>query len=860
MLRPQPKRRQKCRTSKRFCEEKLSCPDLVSEAAYYCRDCNSHQCQNCERDIHSRKVSFEFHDRRTVEPPSPTVLCQALIFGIVCKNRNFSDVWCENCNAGFCFECHSNYHQNRKQHVHVSFAYYEKRERERERVRAEETFPSTQEVLSIKPNSPVYPNDDTLTFCSFPQGTSQSQAQDFESARMSFSRNSSVHSNGSNHSMPDLCPDTDLRQLTTELAEAGMDDSFYDETTSASVKLPSSVKSFLLVNDREELQVKSEQEFIEKLGCTKDFAVKVVSIFGNTGDGKSHTLNHTFFQGQEVFPTSAFQDSCTVGVWAAFDPSNNIVLVDTEGLLGSSSNDNRRTRLLLKVLATSDIVIFRTRAERLHNDMFVFLSNASKAYKKHFGQELRAAAQRYRIKESNLGPTLVVFQETTHTEPLQGEQNRRADAVLRDLFAKHNFPVDAFNEVCYIGTKTVKPPTDFMSFRNFLLARLRDNSIRAARSPCVMFQSLKALNEKFSGDIEHVKLNTFPEKYFTCAATCLACGAKCTRTMNHDTESENHDAGRDANCHYVHQHGNKVYVCKKCALAGRKNMVVPKTSESSDSSWLGLTKYLWAGYVLECPTCGVIYRSRERWFGNLDPESQVLVEVRHIWPEGKRALQGTHNAARKVLDSFHYVRDAVSTISARPTKMLAEWTADQIAPAYWVPNSQITKCGICKLVFTSNEQKHHCRACGQGFCDNCSAKSRPVPERGWGEEPVRVCDSCFPGNSTGPEAHLAEEPVTARKVGEAVSSTLGVIASALDYPMGMLKDSARPEYWVPDEQIKTCVVCAEEFGTKRTIHHCRACGQGVCGECSPGRRTVPLRGWDYPVRVCSKCEKRRDEV
>ena len=25
-----------------------------------------------------------------------------------------------------------------------------------------------------------------------------------------------------------------------------------------------------------------------------------MSIFGNTGDGKSHTLNHTFFNGREV--------------------------------------------------------------------------------------------------------------------------------------------------------------------------------------------------------------------------------------------------------------------------------------------------------------------------------------------------------------------------------------------------------------------------------------------------------------------------------------------------------------------------------------------------------------------------------
>ena len=41
-------------------------------------------------------------------------------------------------------------------------------------------------------------------------------------------------------------------------------------------------------------------EFLQQLGCQKTAKVKVVSIFGNTGDGKSHTLNHTFFNGREV--------------------------------------------------------------------------------------------------------------------------------------------------------------------------------------------------------------------------------------------------------------------------------------------------------------------------------------------------------------------------------------------------------------------------------------------------------------------------------------------------------------------------------------------------------------------------------
>ena len=53
-------------------------------------------------------------------------------------------------------------------------------------------------------------------------------------------------------------------------------------------------------------------------------------------------------------------------------------------------------------------------------------------------------------------------------------------------------------------------------------------------------------------------------------------------------------------------------VClQKCGLAGRRNIVVPKTSESSDNTWIGLTKYLVSGWVylpcqpVECcpPAC-----------------------------------------------------------------------------------------------------------------------------------------------------------------------------------------------------------------------------------------------------------------
>ena len=168
------------------------------------------------------------------------------------------------------------------------------------------------------------------------------------------------------------------------------------------------------------LQVANETEFLDKLGCALTDQLKVVSIFGNTGDGKSHTLNHVFFGGRQVFATSSGQTSCTVGSWAALDKHMGAMIVDTEGLLGITDTSAERTRLLLKILAISDVVIYRTRAERLHRDMFQFLHDASEAYRKYFRSELEQAKNRGNIRSAcnELAPAVVVFHETQHTDLL----------------------------------------------------------------------------------------------------------------------------------------------------------------------------------------------------------------------------------------------------------------------------------------------------------------------------------------------------------------------------------------------------------------------------------------------------------
>ena len=274
---------------------------------------------------------------------------------------------------------------------------------------------------------------------------------------------------------------------------------------------------------------------------TDDKLVECVAIFGNTGDGKSHTLNHTFFNGRDIFRTSSKQETCTMGVWCAYDPNTKALIFDTEGLLGTSTNENTRMRLLLKVLAISDVVIYRTRAERLHNDLFHFLSEASVAYTKYFKDELRMAQSKLKLDTiSSLGPRCIIFHETQHTDVLSDEvdangQSRTVSHQLSERFDKLKLCFDAFSSMDYVGTRTfmksgslisdnsASMSTDFTKLAHKVRDYLYNNSVRPPRKLSSIYQALKALNEKFSGKMPEGRISTFADEYFTCSSVCLSC-------------------------------------------------------------------------------------------------------------------------------------------------------------------------------------------------------------------------------------------------------------------------------------------------------------------------------------------------
>ncbi|XP_031333068.1 RUN and FYVE domain-containing protein 2-like isoform X3 [Photinus pyralis] len=57
----------------------------------------------------------------------------------------------------------------------------------------------------------------------------------------------------------------------------------------------------------------------------------------------------------------------------------------------------------------------------------------------------------------------------------------------------------------------------------------------------------------------------------------------------------------------------------------------------------------------------------------------------------------------------------------------------------WADDSSATNCKGCSKEFNMTRRKHHCRNCGEIFCNACSDNSMPLPSSA---KPVRVCDDC----------------------------------------------------------------------------------------------------------------------
>lgn len=207
----------------------------------------------------------------------------------------------------------------------------------------------------------------------------------------------------------------------------------------------------------------------------------------------------------------------------------------------------------------------------------------------------------------------------------------------------------------------------------------------------------------------------------------------------------------------------------------------------------------------------------------------------------------------------------------------------------WKSDGEAEACPACKQKFTFMRRRHHCRICGEIYCDNCALY---IPVIG-GEEPARCCDPCAEVLQKKREEELSEK----KKKRESLSASLKqfqpcnalpsltfmqmmthgntvpdvpVEKKEVDVPLPVDWDEmwkGRRGYrievslqrdWMPDEQADKCLKCSEEFTNVNRKHHCRACGKIFCDDCTPELGCDETKPWavgEDALRVCEECCK-----
>lgn len=78
---------------------------------------------------------------------------------------------------------------------------------------------------------------------------------------------------------------------------------------------------------------------------------------------------------------------------------------------------------------------------------------------------------------------------------------------------------------------------------------------------------------------------------------------------------------------------------------------------------------------------------------------------------------------------------------------------------FWTADSSVATCYECRRAFSMFIRKHHCRMCGNIFCNKCS-NYRLSGEKYGSNEPIRVCKFCF--NKISSQYH--DSPMIQKKV------------------------------------------------------------------------------------------------
>lgn len=145
---------------------------------------------------------------------------------------------------------------------------------------------------------------------------------------------------------------------------------------------------------------------------------------------------------------------------------------------------------------------------------------------------------------------------------------------------------------------------------------------------------------------------------------------------------------------------------------------------------------------------------------------------------------------------------------------------------HWVPDEAVSKCTACGTDFGAFVRRHHCRNCGDIFCDKCT-HGRIALTAEENAQPVRVCDRCMAevtqrltsAKESSSKPALQSHEDLARKLQEELERNRKTSGSKSDGSARRMKEVACPictvhlQVQVPSSGSETieCGVCQHPF-------------------------------------------------
>uniref|UniRef100_A0A8C1KJT7 RUN and FYVE domain containing 1 n=1 Tax=Cyprinus carpio TaxID=7962 RepID=A0A8C1KJT7_CYPCA len=111
---------------------------------------------------------------------------------------------------------------------------------------------------------------------------------------------------------------------------------------------------------------------------------------------------------------------------------------------------------------------------------------------------------------------------------------------------------------------------------------------------------------------------------------------------------------------------------------------------------------------------------------------QEKKQLQQLCEEQEQALQEMGLHLSQYIYIYIYIIDFTVTFDQFNASLLNKGHA-------WLKDDEATRCKQCQKEFSISRRKHHCRNCGDIYCNSCSSNELALPSY---PRPVRVCDIC----------------------------------------------------------------------------------------------------------------------